>query len=331
MSNFSEKPTVVFQPDGSVTSSGPKKAISTAKRLNNFNGQLKTSLQHGIRFTELLDRLIKTDDPHELLAAATALVEYHLNSAYLIFPQQYSEVDFYLIFLNRLLQQHDSEQLILQSSDRHQELYNEFPGINDDGYFVFQTDPHNDGGAYYIEKQTQERLFYLNFSKHILKFNATAITSLLVVNYQQKFVYPTVKKFVLLLIKIGNLFKEDFGFDVDFNILDQSNSALYPIIKADLPAEALDKLFVVASQAGYMLKEGFNGEAVLELTPELVVTFGDEAQLGTVDQEQWVINVNDQDEQLSWFDLLFNYDFIREWYLSNLNLLEIQVDPRYFD
>lgn len=331
MNNTTENPTVIFQPDGTVEIVTVEQVISTTARLQNFNGELKSSLKHGLDFTALLDQLIQTDDPHELLDAVTQLIDYRLNSAFLIFPQQYSEADFYLIFLSRLLQQHQNNQLILQSSDRHHELYHEFPGINAAGYFTFQIDTQNAGGAYYVERQSQARLFYVNFTKHILKFNASAITSLLVVDYQQKFVYPTVKKFVLLLIKIGQLFKEDFGFDVDFNILDQSNSAMYPIIKADLPAEALDKLFVVASKAGHMLKAGFNGEAILELRPGLVVTFGDEAQLGSTDQEQWIINVNDPDEDLSWFDLLFNYDFIRDWYLNNLNLLEIKVDPRYFD
>lgn len=332
MSKESQKETTVFQPDGTITEAKSQEAaISTSARLQNYNDQLKDSLRHGISFTELLDQMVSTNDPHKLLDAAMKLINYRLNSAFLIFPQQYSQADFYLIFLSRLLQQHDQDQLILQSSDRNQELYHEFPGINNEGYFVFQIDPVNEGGAYYVEKQTGERLFYLNFAKSVLKVNAAAITSLLVVNYQDKFVYSTVKKFVLLLIKIGNFFKEDFGFDVDFNILDQSNSAVYPIIKIDLPNEALDKLFVAASQAGYMLKAGSKGEAILGLRSDLVVTFGSEDQLIGNGQKQWAINVSDEEEDLSWFDILFNYDFVRDWYLNNLNVLEIQVDPRYFN
>lgn len=331
MNKESQNETIVFQPDGTSTGVKQKAVISTSARLQNYNDQLKEGLQHGISFTKLLDQMVSTNDPHELLDAASKLIAFRLNTAFLVFPQQYSQADFYLIFLSRLLQQHSSDQLILQSSDRNRELYHEFPGINTAGYFIFQIDPVNEGGAYYVEKQTGEKLFYLNFSKHILKFNAAAITSLLVVNYQEKFVYSTIKKFILLLIKIGDFFKEDYGFDVDFNILDPSNSAVYPIIKTDLPNGALDKLFVVASQAGYMLKAGSNGEAILELKADLVVTFGDENQLIGNGRSQWAINVKDKEEDLSWFDIIFNYDFIRDWYLNNLDVLEIQTDRRYFN
>ncbi len=331
MSNEKDQLTVVFHPDGTGTPVKEHSTLSTSARLRNYNDHLKESLKNGVDFTKLLDTLITTTDSHELLSAVSRLVSYQLNSAFLIFPQQYSEADFYLIFLSRFLQQHDSNQLILQSSDRNQELYHEFPGINTEGYFVFEIDPQHESGAYYVEKQTGSRLIYLNFKKHILRINSEAVTSLLVVNYHEKFTYATVKKFVLLLIKIGSFFKEDFGFDVDFNILDQSNTAYYPIVKSDLPTEALDKLFVLASQSGYMLLSGPQNEAILKLQPDLVVTFSDESRETGAKEAKWVINVKDKNEQLSWFDLLFQYDFIRKWYLDNLNILEIKVDPRYFN
>ena len=40
--------------------------------------------------------------------------------------------------------------------------------------------------------------------------------------------------------------------------------------------------------------------------------------------------VTDDDHKVSWFDLLFQYDFIRTWYLDNLSSLEIQSNPLYF-
>src|SRR5699024_1393645 len=185
--NKEQSKTVIFQPDGSVDTFKQESVVSTSARLQNYNEQLKDSLNSGIAFTELLDRLINTSDPHELLDSAMQLISYRLNSAFLVFPQQYSRSDFYLIFLSRLLQQHNSDQLILQSSEHNHELYQEFPGINNQGYFVFQVDPVNEGGAYYVEKQNGAQLFYLNFAKHIVKFNAAAITSLLVENYHEKF------------------------------------------------------------------------------------------------------------------------------------------------
>ena len=45
---------------------------------------------------------------------------------------------------------------------------------------------------------------------------------------------------------------------------------------------------------------------------------------------QWVIKINDPDNRISWFDVLNKYDFIRDWYLGNLESLEIKNDPRYY-
>ena len=43
-----------------------------------------------------------------------------------------------------------------------------------------------------------------------------------------------------------------------------------------------------------------------------------------------VIKINDPDNRISWFDVLNKYDFIRDWYLENLESLEIKNDPRYY-
>ena len=45
---------------------------------------------------------------------------------------------------------------------------------------------------------------------------------------------------------------------------------------------------------------------------------------------KWGLVVTDDDHKISWFDLLFQYDFIRTWYLDNLSSLEIQSNPLYF-
>ena len=80
--NKEQSKTVIFQPDGSVDTFKQENVISTSARLQNYNEQLKDSLNSGIAFTELLDRLINTSDPHELLDSAMQLISYRLNSAF---------------------------------------------------------------------------------------------------------------------------------------------------------------------------------------------------------------------------------------------------------
>ena len=45
---------------------------------------------------------------------------------------------------------------------------------------------------------------------------------------------------------------------------------------------------------------------------------------------QWGLIVTDDQQQVSWFDLLFKYEFLRDWYMENIETLEIAADSRYF-
>ena len=293
-----EKPTETFRPtnkrNAEETTSAYAGSLSTTGRLMSYNDQLKESLKRGIYFTKVLDELINTDDKNILLESVMTLTDYRLDTAYLIFPQQYSRADYYLIFLNRLLQLHQNEQVILQSSDHQNELYHEFPGINMEGYFTFKIDENMREGAYYVDKSTGARLFYINFKRQLIRFNSQALTDLLVVDYSGKFDYKTVKRFEAYLVVIGKYFKEDYGFDVDFNLLDTSNNASYQISSADEPREALDKLFIISADAGYMLVAGESGREVMQMKNnyDKEVFNGDIGMIEAVDMGDRTLTVN---------------------------------------
>lgn len=315
--------TITFLADGTVKKSGQTmQSLSTTGRLMAYRDQLKQSLNNGIQFIEILNRLISTSDAETLLDSIQKLSTYQLDSAYLIYPQQYSRSDFYLIFLGRLLGMHQAEKLVLQSNEKNDELYHEFPGIDGLGYFTFVE--NSDGSAYYVERHSQESLFLVDFNKQLLLFNSEALTNLLLVRLREKISSETLRKFELQLLLIGKFMKEDFGFDVDFNILDPSNYASYLIMDNQMPQIALDKLFIAASNAGRMLITGSNGEAELNLGQETKMVV-------CPDQNgQWKIQIKDPDNRVSWFDILNKYDFIRDWYLENIDSLEIKNDPRYY-
>lgn len=328
-----EKPTETFRPNNKKNAKETRAyagSLSTTGRLMSYNDQLKESLKRGIYFTKVLDELINTDDKNILLESVMTLTDYRLDTAYLIFPQQYSRADYYLIFLNRLLQLHQNEQVILQSSDHQNELYHEFPGINMEGYFTFKIDENMREGAYYVDKSTGARLFYINFKRQLIRFNSQALTDLLVVDYSEKFDYKTVKRFETYLVAIGKYFKEDYGFDVDFNLLDASNNASYQISSADEPREALDKLFIISADAGYMLVAGESGRAVLQLKNNVVVSILRQAEHDDLNNASWVIKVQDEEHKVAWFDILYKYEFIKDWYLDNLTSLAIKSDERFF-
>ncbi|MFT8477068.1 MAG: hypothetical protein ABF682_06655 [Liquorilactobacillus sp.] len=333
MSREYEKPTEVFRPQNSsdVEPTESATTLSTSGRLISYNNQLKDGLANGANFTKLLDQLITTTHTDELFEAAQALSTYQLDTAYLTFPQQYSQSDFYLIFINRLLALHSRERVILQSSERYDELYHEFPGINSAGYFIFKLENAVQGGAYYTEKATGEALFYLNFEKHVLRFNSRAVTQLLLVEYHDSIGKEAIKGFANYLLDIGNFLKEDYGFDVDFTLLDPSNSAIYQLADANLPRSIIDQLFVEAGNGGRMLELGENSSPILRLDHGIVIELFEQHNYEEDVDLGWGIKVYDQQHEVAWFDVLLRYEFLRSWYLDNLATLEIQSDALYFN
>ena len=318
--------TVTFLPNGhikesKVSNSKSVHTLSTTGRLMEYRDQLKKNLDNGIHFTEILNELITTKEVDVLLNSIQQLSTYQLDSVYLIYPQQYSREDFFLIFLGRLLGLHNAEKLILKSNEKTDELYQEFPGIDDLAYFTFQENP--DGSAFYVEQKLNEALFYIDFNKHLLLFNSEALTDLLLTKLRSEISSDVLRQFELQLLAIGKFMKEDYGFDVDFNILDPSNYADYPIVDHQMPKEALDKLFILASDAGYMLVTGTQDEAILKLTQGITMTIMPK-------NNQWIIKIDDPDNRVSLFDVLNHYDFLRDWYLENLDDLEIKNDPQYY-
>lgn len=324
------KRTVTFQPHQAKKEADPA-TLSTTGRLMSYNDQLKAGLKNGANFTQLLDQLITTESTEELFKAVADLTVFQLDTAYLVFPLQYSKSDFYLIFLNRLLDLHQCTGVVLQSSDQYHELYHEYAGINAAGYFVFEFSNDNPDGAYYIEKNSQLKLFYLDFTKHLLRFNSHALTQLLLIDYYPKLEPQKIKNFAKILLEIGNYLKQDFGFDVDFGFLDPTNSCVYQISDSNLSTTIIDQLFVAAAQGGKMLESGTVAQsAILRLDDQVTVTIFRETDPDQVHFGEWLLKVRDLHQTTSWFDVLLRYQFLKEWYLNNLNSLEIKADLLYF-
>lgn len=323
--NESKNKTVTYLPKGEHSAT-----LSTTGRLMAYNDQLKNSLENGFNFTKLLDTLISTNSVAELLTAVAKLTNYQLDTAFLTFPQRYSRSDFYLIFLNRLLELHQRAGMILQSSDQYHELYHEFPGINTKGYFIFQLEDNQANGAFYIEKKSKLKLFYLNFSRHVLRFNSHALTQLLLVDYFTEIEHQKIKSFAVSLWEIGKFLKEDFGFDVDFGLLDPANNCVYQITDPQLPSEILDRLFIAAAAADKMLEAGANQTAILRLNDQVIFKAFRQTNPEMAAFGEWGLAVQDPNQKVSLFDVLLKYDFLKDWYLNNLVVLEIKADQLYF-
>ncbi|MCZ2492711.1 hypothetical protein [Dellaglioa carnosa] len=304
-----------------------KKLISTKSRLVEFNEQIKLSLNNGIKFTETLDILMNTQDKVELIDAAMSLMGYQLDTSYLTFPQKYSAADYCLLFFNRLMDLHDNETAILHFSEPRKALVHEIPGINAVDSFSFKIDDSD--GAYYVAQESGASLFYLNLRKRMIRINSSAITNVLIVSYLEKLDTKAIKHLEMMLIDFATYLKEDYGFSVDLNLLDSGNPARYELAEDMLKRDVIDELFVLASENELMVEAGANNSAVLKLANS-EITIYDQQQMGENDNEKWVIAVMDTTQEISWFDILLNEPFIRNWYLNNISELSIKSDPLIF-
>lgn len=306
-------------------------SLSTEGRLLGYNSQLKESLENGIKFTKLLDTLISTKNSKELLKATMELVKYNLDTAYLVFPQQYSKSDFYLIFVNRLLELHQVEPPILGENSECNELYHQYPDLEGLAYFIFEMAGEAESSIYYVEKHSKQVLFYLDFTRRILRFNNQALIDLLVVKYLGRVNYKILKNLVTTLYQFGTFLKEDFGFDVDFGIIDPAAGVHYYLSCKNIPQKALDELFICVAKANLILRMGQHGEAVLDLTDSITITIGNYPDENDSLADKWAITVTDKKNEVSWFDILCQYPFIKDWYLENLEELSVKSDSLYFE
>ncbi|CAJ1228309.1 hypothetical protein [Levilactobacillus zymae] len=303
--------------------------LTTSGRLLNYNEAIKSGLETGLTFTKLMDQLIKTHDADELVAAATQLADFKLDSDYVTFPHQYSNADYYLLFMSRMLELHDQgKHVMVQSRDHHEELTQQLTPLGDRGTFSFRVETSENGGVFYRERATGQSLFYLNLERKMFRFNSHALTQLFIIDLHDTVPADTVKASVQILVDFARYLKEDYGYSVDFNVLDAANQQNYAVRSADLPAGVVDRLFVAAAKNDYMLTNGVNGNgAQIQLDKNVVVDIFNNQLEG---QPEWVLTVHDDDQKVSWFDILLRYPFMRDWYLENLDDLEIVSDPLIF-
>lgn len=301
--------------------------LSTSGRLLSYNNAVKEGLKTGEKFTELMDQLINTKEAKVLLDAAEELSVFVLDSDYVTFPHQYNNADYYLIFMSRLLELHgQGEAITLQSHENDQHLTQQITALGDLGSFAFHAANDSTGGVYYQDMVTGEILFYLNLKRQMMRFNSSAITKLFIETYTDKIDGDSLLNATDLLIDFGQALKVDYGFDVDFNLLDTNNNEFYAFKTNEIASDIVDKLFVAAAAEDYMLMHDKDG-AMLQLAPDVTLKIVDHNATGAAG---WGLYVQDQNQEVSWFKVLLQYPFLRKWYLDDLSDLQIQSDNLVF-
>lgn len=303
--------------------------ILPSKSLIGYNDELKAGLANGYQFTELVDQLLLTNDANQLLTAVLKLINFDLNTKQVQFPNQYQKNDWYLLFMTRLLELHQNSNFSLASATDHQELGLFLAGSGVRARFQFELDTSYNGGAFFTEIETKRRLFYLNLAKKELFFNSHDLVELFGTELRAIISADARMTAIHVMMDFAAALSSDFGFTVDYNILTVANTYQFEFKEANLAPELLDKLFVLSAKDEIIMQNATDGYgAKLALPGNIIVNLLQ--NIGNDNQPFWYLTVIDANERQSWFDVLMNYDFIYQWYQTDLASLEIQANQRVF-
>lgn len=308
-----------------------EQALTTTSQLHDFSANVKQGLLRGRKYIQLIDQLVDTDDYETLLDAATQLTVMDVNSEYVQFPHQYQPRDYYLLFMGRLLEIHDNKSLVVQLNQRTGELSASLSPILGQAKFLFDLERSENGGSFFVETITKQKLCYINLERRMLRFNNRALINLFVIELAQNqdVAAETLEQAVYPLIAFTHYLKQDFGFSVDFGILDAANGTDYYLEQDGLQLTVIDRLFVKTAETDYMLVNLVNRVgAKLQLEHNISLELG--VAPGSGDSQHWSFRVDDDREAVSLFDLLIRYPLIQTWYLNNREALEVKSDPLIF-
>ena len=288
------------------------------QELKQYNAALQRGLDNGNRFTKLIHQLITTKQPLTLLRAVKQLITYHLGTEYVKFPHQYQSADYHLMFMSRLLAIHHlSGRLVTKTKSMR--AYQTISGLKSPDQFTFNVDRQSkdDRGVYYQDRQYHENLFYLNLDLKILRFDSHALTQLFIVDYYNHADPHRISQVADTLLSFAKFLERDYDFNVNTSILNSDNHRFYKFSNAKkLPAGIMDKLFITSANHHYMLKSYHQNGAQLRLSRDIVINI-----YSRDGDSNWGLEVEDSKQAYSWFDILLKYDFLRKWYLDNLDQL----------
>lgn len=295
------------------------KALTTTELLSSYTGSIQAGLDNGSKYVAAFKTLNETKELSDLLAAAVELTNYQLNTDFVEFPHQFSDEDVQLIFFERLLTlSNHANEFAISNSEHVQKLLAKFASLGD-STFTFTKSTKNAAGFFFGPTAHNRPLFYVNLKSKELMFHGSALIDYFVVDLEGLDI-SAVKQTMQVIMQAAEVLKESFGFKIDFNVLDGVNGEFYTFAAGEIPEPILDELFVKAADNQYILMSGENGGASLTLDNDTklnVYNAGDE------DRPKWGATIHDNDQKESWLNLLLDYPFIKDWYLSNEKQLEI--------
>jgi hypothetical protein len=288
------------------------------KRLVGYADSLQKDLN---RIQELVNNvrdLATTDDPKQAQALVLAMTKGKLADYWVKVPRQYSPEDIYLLAFNRFLEFAGVGEYDVVTAEDNEDVYLEMTQLKTETNFRFEL-AGNDG-AFFVDKVSEERLFYWSPVRKEVFFNSSAMTNELVVRFKAADKASAIKTLSDLFLDFGRFMASELGYDVDLNMLESQDDYVYDLIPAAVPDVILDHLFVHSHGSQFFLKRVDQGAGIMLANNVEVRVF---KSAGAGKGNAWHFQVTDGENAVSWLDVLLGYDFIADWYLAERETIEV--------
>ncbi len=301
--------------------------VSTATdKVRALSASLKDGLLVGKRYVDLLNELVETNEPQDLLSATEELVNLNLTNAFVKFPQHYQPADYYLLFMSRMLELNAINGVAF--SQHNHALQANIQPLEEGLTFKFE--PANEhAGAFFADQRHHEPLFYIDLENRLLNFSNQALVDFFIVKQVNNYNDLDLEEALAPLISFAKLLKDRLDFRIDLGMLSTSNQTVFGLQKPDLDMAVIDKLFIDTTETDYFLMSlPQNNGAQLNLDRGIKLQLGFDPEDYS---QQWGFRVLDENERSSFFGILLHYPIVRDWYLKNRAALAIQtthLEPR---
>jgi len=273
--------------------------------------------------------LAQTNDPKQVHMITEQLIQTHLQTDWVVVPRQYRVVDWYMLAFDRFLSFASLPAYDILTPAEREQLTFVPTELDVPATFEFQTNVDANGGAYFVELGTDAKLFYWSLERKQILFNADALTDLLVQNFRKRTTAPRIRTLTILMTEFARYMERQFGYTVDYNILETRDAFLYPLVQNEMPAGLLDRLFVLSADSNYFLQTIQNG-AGMQLAQGVEIRIFYQEDVTAVGGQRWHFQVVDGQDAVSWLDVLLDYDFIGAWYLNERRVLAVETNPLVF-
>lgn len=286
---------------------------------NNTNKELKNDIQKLNDYSELVDRFFATNSIVDAIQVTRELIATKIETSLITTNFDNSPTLWMTRLFARIFEIKEINKITLVDDYIR---FNQLSNFE----FSFVSSSTNQSGFYLRETNQVLNIMYFDIVTQRLFFNANALAKMISSAPARHISEDDLSDFVKMMNLLSDAVLED-EFALDLNIIDYENDQILYADKVDIPVEVTDKLFLTATKNGFYVSALDNGFEI-NLDKDISLFFVQEIDNGG--HAQWHYRVLDKKNEWSFLQILQKFPFIGNWYIQNLNSVEVAYRDEIF-